>query len=107
MLDNLVTTVFPADCRICGGPLLRAGFFPNRHECIEGVETQSTTLCGRCGEALDKEGVRFTAPFPAEGLLRSPCRVAPPAFGRAVAAMWSGSSSAAVRDARSREVELT
>jgi ComF family protein len=30
------------------------------------------TLCGRCGEALDMEGVRFAAQFPVEGLLCSP-----------------------------------
>jgi ComF family protein len=43
------------------------------------------TLCGRCGEALDMEGVRFAGQFPAEGLLCSPCRMAPPEFERAVA----------------------
>jgi ComF family protein len=43
------------------------------------------TLCGRCGEALDMEGVRFAGQFPVEGLLCSPCRMAPPEFERAVA----------------------
>ena len=43
------------------------------------------TLCGRCGEALDMEGVRFAGQFPEEGLLCSPCRMAPPEFERAVA----------------------
>jgi ComF family protein len=43
------------------------------------------TLCGRCGEALDMEGVRFAGQFPVEGLLCSPCRLAPPEFERAVA----------------------
>jgi ComF family protein len=43
------------------------------------------TLCGRCGEALDMEGVRFAGQFPAEGLLCSACRIAPPGFERAVA----------------------
>jgi ComF family protein len=42
------------------------------------------TLCGRCGEALDMEGVRFAGQF-SEGLLCSPCRMAPPEFERAVA----------------------
>jgi ComF family protein len=46
---------------------------------------QSMTLCGRCGEALDMEGVRFAGQFPVEGLLCSPCRMAPPEFERAVA----------------------
>ncbi len=43
------------------------------------------TLCVRCGEALDMEGVRFAGQFPVEGLLCSPCRMAPPEFERAVA----------------------
>jgi ComF family protein len=43
------------------------------------------TLCGRCGEALDMEGVRFAGQFPAEGLLCAPCRMVPPEFERAVA----------------------
>jgi ComF family protein len=43
------------------------------------------TLCRRCGEALDMEGVRFAGQFPVEGLLCSPCRMAPPEFERAVA----------------------
>jgi ComF family protein len=34
---------------------------------------------------LDMEGVRYAGQFPAEGLLCSPCRMAEPAFARAVA----------------------
>jgi ComF family protein len=85
VLDDLVTTVFPSDCRACGGPLLKAGFSPVCDQCVQGVVTQSMTLCKRCGEALDMEGVRYAGQFPAEGLLCSPCRMAPPEFERAVA----------------------
>ncbi len=49
-------------------------------------------LCGRCGEALDLDGVRFAGQFPAvsvngpsEGLFCSPCRMVAPEFARAVA----------------------
>jgi ComF family protein len=42
-------------------------------------------LCRICGEALEMDSVRFAAQFPAEGLLCSPCRLAPPMFERAVA----------------------
>jgi ComF family protein len=46
-------------------------------------------LCGRCGEALDMDSGRlasqFAAQLPVEGLLCSPCRMAPPPFERAVA----------------------
>lgn len=85
VLDDLITTLYPTDCRACGGPLLQAGLSPVCHHCIEGVERQSMTLCARCGEALDMEGVRFAGQFPTEGLLCSPCRMAPPEFERAVA----------------------
>jgi ComF family protein len=42
-------------------------------------------LCGRCGEALDVDGLRFAGQFGSEGLLCAPCRMVPPAFERAVA----------------------
>jgi ComF family protein len=84
-LDDLVTTVFPTDCKACGGPLLRADLSPVCDQCIDSVRKQSVTLCGRCGEALDMEGVRFAGQFPVEGLLCSLCRMAPPEFERAVA----------------------
>jgi ComF family protein len=46
-------------------------------------------LCGRCGEAMGMESARFAgqlaARLPEEGLLCSPCRLAEPAFARAVA----------------------
>jgi ComF family protein len=85
VLDDLVTTVYPSDCRACGGPLLRVGLSPVCDACIDNVPTQSITLYDRCGEALDMEGVRFAGQFPIEGLLCSPCRMAPPEFERAVA----------------------
>jgi ComF family protein len=85
VVDDLVTTFFPADCKACGGPLLRAGLIPVCDECIDGVEPQSTTLCVRCGEMLDMEGVRYAGQFPAEGLVCSSCRMAEPDFARAVA----------------------
>ena len=84
-LDDLVTTIFPSDCRVCGGPLLKAGLSPVCDGCIGGVAAQSMTLCVRCGETLDMEGVRFAGQFPAEGLVCSPCRMVPPEFERAVA----------------------
>jgi ComF family protein len=85
VLDDVVTTFFPADCKTCGGPLLKAGVVPVCEGCIDSVLQQSMTLCKLCGEALDMEGVRFAGQFPAEGLLCSPCRMAAPEFERAVA----------------------
>jgi ComF family protein len=85
MLDDCATTFYPTDCRACGGPLLSVGFSPICDACIHAIDPQSMTLCGRCGEALDMEGVRFAAQFPVEGLLCAPCRMSPPEFERAVA----------------------
>jgi ComF family protein len=65
--------------------LPKAGFSPLCNECFDGLLKQSAVLCARCGEALDMDGVRFAGQFPAEGLLCSPCRLAPPDFERAVA----------------------
>ncbi len=89
VFDDLVTTVFPADCRTCGAPLVRAGMAPICETCHGKIESQTIPLCGRCGEALDIDSGRlagqFASQLPAEGLLCSPCRMAPPAFARAVA----------------------
>lgn len=85
VVDDLVTTFFPADCRVCEGPLLRAASSPVCDECLGDIGVQTATLCRRCGEALDMEGVRFAGQFPAEGLLCAPCRMAAPEFERAVA----------------------
>jgi predicted amidophosphoribosyltransferase len=82
VLDDLVTTAFPADCRVCGQPLLRLGTLPICDACRTAVPRQDAAICGCCGEALDMENVRIA---PAEGLLCYPCRAVPPMFARAVA----------------------
>jgi predicted amidophosphoribosyltransferase len=84
-LDDLVTTFYPSDCRACGRSLLRADLLSVCDYRIDSVETQSMTLCGRCGEALAIEGVRFAGKFRVERRLCSTCRMAPPEFERAVA----------------------
>jgi ComF family protein len=87
VLDDLVTTAFPSDCRVCNGPLLRTTLLPICDTCRAAVPRQAAALCDRCGEALDidLESVRFAGPFLAEGLLCDPCRAVPPMFERAVA----------------------
>lgn len=81
-LDDLITTVFPSDCRVCGEPLLRSSVLPICEGCRTAVPPQTMALCRCCGEALDMESVRTT---PAEGLLCFECRAVPPMFERAVA----------------------
>jgi len=82
VLDDLVTTAFPADCRLCGQPLLRAGVLPICDACRAAVPRQKMPLCRCCGEALEMESALVA---PAEGLLCYRCRAAPPMFERAVA----------------------
>ena len=88
LLDDVVTTLFPADCRCCDGPLLQAGDVPVCDTCVGRVTRESLPGCGRCGEALDldldMEDVRFAGMLP-EGLLCRECRMAAPEFTRAVA----------------------
>lgn len=93
ILDDLVTTIFPADCRVCGGSLLRADSSPRNvpicNLCLSQLPPQSesipSALCRVCGEVLGMESDRFAANSPSEGLLCTPCRMVPPPFERAVA----------------------
>ena len=87
-LDDLVTTMFPADCRCCAGPLLHAGAVPVCDACVGRVLRSTMFGCTHCGEAinldLDLEDMRF-AGLLAEGFRCRECRLVPPPFTRAVA----------------------
>lgn len=91
ILDDLVTTTFPSDCRVCNGPLVRSTLLPVCDSCRASVPKQTAALCHCCGEALDvdMESIRFAGQsggtLPSEGLLCAPCRAVPPKFERAVA----------------------
>jgi ComF family protein len=81
-LDDLVTTIFPGDCRVCGESLLSSSLLPICESCRAAISPQTMALCRQCGEALDMESVSLA---PAEGVLCHVCRLAPPQFERAVA----------------------
>ena len=87
LIDDVVTTCFPADCRCCGGPLLSAGMVPVCDACVGRVSKSETPGCGRCGEAmsldLSVEDERFVLQMAAELRCRE-CRMAEPAFDKAV-----------------------
>jgi ComF family protein len=91
LLDDVVTTVFPADCRCCDGPLLRAGLVPVCETCVGRVRQSRMAACGCCGEALgldlnlddNLEDARFAGQM-AHSLRCRECRMAEPAFTRAV-----------------------
>lgn len=67
VFDDLITIFFPGDCRACGGPLLKAGTSPLCNECFAGLLEQSATLCVRCGEVLDVDGLHYERQFGAVG----------------------------------------
>jgi ComF family protein len=82
-LDSLTSVIFPADCRVCGLPLVGFTLLPVCSSCWNDLPAQSGLLCTRCGEAIDFEPASGTE-LEAENLCR-PCRVAPPDFDKAVA----------------------
>jgi len=86
-LDDLVTTAFPGDCRVCNRPLLRSTTLPICDRCQAAVQPQAMAMCQICGEALDTdmESARLVGPLLTEGLLCNLCRADPPMFERAVA----------------------
>ena len=79
--------MFPADCRCCEGPLERAGLMPVCGACVSRVRASALPACWRCGEAIDSgldlEDLRFARQM-AESLRCRECRMAEPAFDRAV-----------------------
>jgi ComF family protein len=81
--DDSVTTIFPDDCGVCGGPMTAWSAAPVCNACIERVGPQQGALCEICGEALGMESARFAAAMGASAC--TACRLAPPSFTRAVA----------------------
>jgi ComF family protein len=45
-------TLFPADCRICGSPLLRVSRLPVCETCLKTIQPLQGSFCAVCGEAL-------------------------------------------------------
>ncbi len=83
VVDDLAATVFPIDCRVCGGPLLRAEESAMCDGCLSQIERQSMTLCACCGEGFGLENSRLAGLF--DGARCAACRMVPPEFERAVA----------------------
>jgi len=51
---TLFFTFFPADCRICGFPLLRASWLPVCGSCLTALRPLRGSYCTVCGEALHR-----------------------------------------------------
>ena len=83
--DSLSCVLFPCSCALCGGSLLRFTRAPLCDACCQYVPPQPGSLCACCGEDL---GIAQFSPLPvadAPPALCQPCRLAPPAFVKAVA----------------------
>ncbi len=86
-LDSLSTVIFPADCRVCGLPLVGFTLLPVCSSCWNDLSPQSDVLCARCGEALGSDLVSDLASDPdsVEAAICRPCQTVPPDFAKAVA----------------------
>lgn len=85
-LHDLLTTFFPADCQLCGEPLLRSGRLPVCAACLGAPKPLAGVRCHGCSDLLGFENERTVGLLQAEQRRCTPCRLATPEFDRAVAA---------------------
>ena len=52
MAESLFATLFPADCRICGEPLVNISRLPVCLACLDAMRPIEGGLCSTCGERL-------------------------------------------------------
>ncbi len=77
---SLFFTLFPADCRICGCPLIRISRLPVCESCLDVLRPLEGSFCSVCGEAL------LSPAFADRGdALCGLCQRTHPPFERAVA----------------------
>ena len=79
-LDAIGSTLLPAPCTLCGSPLPQLSSVPICDACWTEIPVHQGSVCRRCGDSLDQpliDGIDTTC------LCRA-CRLAPPAFARAV-----------------------
>jgi len=77
-LDSLSCALLPASCVLCGFPLPRLSSAPICDACWTEFPVESRPVCARCGDAMS------AAAAPGSQPLCRACRMAPPAFVRAV-----------------------
>ena len=87
---TLFFTFFPADCRICGSPLIRVSRLPVCEGCLIALRPLKGSYCSVCGEAVHVPG--YTG---AEESRCPLCQRTDPPFERAVA---YGSYEGGLRD---------
>jgi ComF family protein len=82
---TLFFTLFPADCRICGFPLLRVSRLPVCKTCLIALRPLKGSYCAVCGEALHSSACMDRQETD-RGETRCPlCQRVDPPFERAVA----------------------
>jgi ComF family protein len=87
---SLFFTLFPADCRICGSPLIRISRLPVCETCLDSLRPLAGEFCAICGEAL------FSSAFVGRGDgLCGLCQRIQPPFRKALA---YGSYDGGLRD---------
>jgi ComF family protein len=80
-LDAIGSTLFPAQCTLCGSPLPRISSVPICDACWSEIRRSEGLSCRSCGESLDAPPVDGVATT----YLCRTCRIIPPPFARAVA----------------------
>lgn len=50
--ESLFATLFPADCRICGAPLINISRLPVCEDCLGAMRPINVGVCSICGEGL-------------------------------------------------------
>jgi len=91
---SLFFTLFPADCRICGAPLLQISRLPVCENCLHAARPRTGSRCAVCGEAF-RADLQMPARVDAAVVTCRVCQHAHPPFERAVA---YGSYDGALRD---------
>ncbi len=52
LAESLFATLFPADCRICGEPLIRISRLPVCENCLASIQPMTGGVCSICGQRL-------------------------------------------------------
>ncbi len=92
VVDSLFATLFPADCRICGEPLIRISRLPVCEACVDAIRPIAGALCSVCGERIV---TGYALQEPGGEILCGLCRRLKPPFAKASA---YGSYESGLRD---------
>ncbi|HST09791.1 MAG TPA: ComF family protein [Terriglobales bacterium] len=90
--ESLFATLFPADCRICGEPLIRISRLPVCDVCLDSIHPIVGGLCTVCGERIVSV---YVAHDPSGEIRCGLCRRVDPPYVRALA---YGSYESGLRD---------